>query len=670
MTNEGAFEKLTIDVDWQLNSLRTYIRDGFIDRRKTPTNMMPSELVVQNVLEAYLCLTEKFYDQFKAQLRKAYDPGNKETTSKGSLSDADVAILLQQALNKLTVEWERVYGFITATKAKKTTETKKLISQLSPMIRAAARDVGFSPESFPVVPHFGMAYNLGFFNYTDDFMALNLPITALQSPWEWTIFWHEIAGHKKRLIKKTEVEFLNALRELFAEMKNQKKLPVQVTYSQEGYPDSASLEAAFKKESKDYLADLLARIVPSYPSEYTEKQTALLEALVDAVYKDWISPDAVNSSLTYTKNLFKDLSPARSNLPILMFSFQDLLDGIMDEIRSQKKKSVTANLRQAFRKSLRMSTNDLDIEDLITAWDEALSLEDDFAAQKRTLDEEGWSVDWLEELFEDSFSVMNFDVNFLPIFDKLLQRYADGGKDMRHPPRYLRLASAAALQMLELDSNLINLAEPPASDKFTDRLDSEQLSILQQYYPGALGETSKAMVWLTAKKFHEMQKRMKIPYEDSDQAVQEAKKKITGAMKAHTDELGTYEGNAKIAREVLAALAAMNSDMSNSEAQNKTVPSNYEKKIESLLNSRNIIGPKSPLGYRELLDLSFYDVDFGTETYTNVQSPWRNMTSAQVMGPPIEVANGPVIYDSGLRKGLRTNKPNWNDKALRDYQIP
>jgi hypothetical protein len=98
------FEDLTRDVDWQLNSLLTYIKKGFTASPRARAKMSPSELVVQNVLDAYLYLADSFYGQFKDQLKKAYDQNTDENAAKDKIPEADVSILMQQALNKLTVE--------------------------------------------------------------------------------------------------------------------------------------------------------------------------------------------------------------------------------------------------------------------------------------------------------------------------------------------------------------------------------------------------------------------------------------------------------------------------------------------------------------------------------------------------------------------------------------
>lgn len=671
-TNQ-KFDDLTRDVDWQLNSLLSYIRKGFQASPAVRAKMSATELVVQNVLDAYLWLAESFYGQFKDQLNTDEDP------AKDKVSDADVSILLQQALDKLTAEWARVYGFIAATEARSTRNTQEIERQLSPLIRAAVRDVGFSSDSFPVIPQFGTAYSLGFFNYTDDFMALNLPITALQSPWEWTIFWHEIAGQKIRLLKKTQVEFLNVLREMFSEMKRP------------GQEDLLGYEGFRRIEVRANLKLILSLIIP-FPQMNglaQPQESDLLDALTDCVYKDWESPDSSSSPLTNTRKFLQDLSPARHNLPILMFSFDDLLSEIMEELRLQQKKLVKTKLLEAHREALAINKIRTDTEkdqvmdELLNAWENALSLEDKLAAQKNALAEEGWSADWLEELFEDSFSVMNFDVNFLSIFDKLLRRHADGGKDLRHPPHRVRLAFASALKLLDCDESLMEQDLPPQADGLPAGLSNKEIDTLKTFYPGPLSPDAQAVVWLAAKKFHEMHQRMKMPHDDSDETIQRAKEAITDAMRTHIDHLGTSEEIAKAANRILASLARAISKLRNTlqkaegtyQNQNEIAKLNYENKIHTLLYSRNIIPPQFPLGYHELLDLSFYDVDFLETTITDVaisgiSKDWTikatRVLSAEVMnGTP----QGTVTYKVD-GKPRRTTTDNWNrDPALSGFGL-
>jgi hypothetical protein len=676
--NRQKFEELTRDVDWQLDSLLAYIKKGFRVSPRARDKMDPSDLVVQNVLDAYLLLAKRFYEQFTKQLRIAYNRKADKGVAKDSISETEVAILMQRALDKLTAEWERVYGFIASTAAKKTSETREIKNQLAPLIKAAVRDVGFSSDSFPMIPQFGTAYSLGFFNYTDDFMALNLPITALQSPWEWTVFWHEIAGQKVRLLKKTQVEFLNVVRELFIEIRRQGELESQAYPSPIQQMETPHRDV--KDQMREYLSLVLSLIVP-FPqmNALTEKQTSdLIQALTDCVYDDYLdSQNLSNVSLTRTRKFIQDLSPSRRNLPLLMFSFDDLLSEIMEELRLQQKKRVTETLRKAHTEALTIEQiskdpkKDLLMEKLLAAWDAALSLEETLAAQKKSLDEEGWSADWLEELFEDSFSVLNFDVKFLSVLNRLLHRHTDGGKDLRHPPHHVRLVLAAALKLIECDEALLNRDLPLQVEEFPTGLSSDESNTLNQFYPGTLSVDALAVVWLAAKKFYEMHKRIKGSSEEPDEIIRDAKKVIATAMMKHIDRLDKVENIAKVADEVLTSLAKAVSPLEKtsqgvvSPFGDSTNP-HYVDKIETMLRSRNIIPPYEPLGYRELLDLSFYDVDFLKTTITDVQFNGQlrigRIERMGVLTP--EVKNGivgPITYkvDGNPRA---TTVANWNQE--------
>ncbi len=663
--DQKKFEDLTRDVDWQLNSLLSYIEKGFKDQSRSRAKMLPSEVVVQSVLDAYLHLARQFYDQFANQLKTAYEQKLADAASKDGVTDTEVSILMQKAVDKLTTEWARVYGFIAATEAKRTSETAKIINQLSPLIRAAIRDVGFAPEMFPVVPQFGTVYSLGFFNYTDDFMALNLPITALQSPWEWTIFWHEIAGQKVRLLKKALMEFQNVLREMFSEYRKHLQQ----------YPMSPG---EIRTNMNSDLETILYLLIPFQQMnvlvEQQKRASGFLDALTDAVYKDWENLDTSGFSLTNTMRFLQDLSPEKHDFPILMFSFNELLSDVMEELRTQQKKAVRTELRIAHREALAINRVRTDAEreqvmdELFNAWEKALSLDENLAIQKKALAEEGWSADWLEELFEDSFSVINFDFDFLPIFDRLLQRHSDGGKELRHPHHYVRLMAASALKLLAFDTSLLKQDLPPTLDELAVELGNEAKDILRKYYPGPLSADSQAVTWLVVKKFYEMHERMKIPQDDSENVIGDAKRAITDAMKTHNANTSTAESIAETANKVLSALSKIISKLAGTVqpevdmTQNATRPQ-YETKVKALLNTRNIIPPQMPLGFRELLELSFYEVDFGTETYSNVRSPWGNFSLVTLLGPPVEVENGTVLFVDSRNRELKTNRSNWNDKA-------
>jgi hypothetical protein len=680
---EQKFEELTRDVNVQLHSLLTYIEKSFQipSEASAWSRMSSSELVAQNVLAAYLSLAERFYEDFKSDLMTAYRKHQDDTTLSDRLSDADVPILMQRALDKLTAEWTRVYGFIAATEAKTTSETHRIMTQLSPLISAASREVGFSPESFPVIPQFGTVYSLGFFNYADDFLALNLPITALQSPWEWTIFWHEIAGQKVRLLKKSRMEFLSIVRELFVEMKRDIERQLQQSPVQN---QGEEAETVFQHNIRLAIPMILQYTIPlSQLNSLTQEQKQRFEdALVKYVYEDYMdSPNPAHIELNKTRKFTQDLSSPPNEYPLLMFSFEDLLTDILEDVRLQQKKSVMEELREAHRESLKISKretadNAQEIEimtRLFIAWEKALSLEENLTKQRKALSDEGWSSDWLEELFEDSFSVLNFDFTFLTIFDKILHRHADGGKDLRHPPHHIRLATAAALKLMAFEPALIE-QEPPQADAFPLTLSTEVRSSLMKYFPGTLSVDSQAVVWRAAKKFLAMHQRMKMPQSATDNSVGQIKAAISDAMKTHiATNLDTPESIAQLVKAVMSVLEKYIRNRRQRrqavESKDQIAPfpwnTTYKEKIDTLLKGRKFIGNAHKPGYRELLELSFSDVDFLGATITDVRLNgrslnwtinWMTVLSSGVKDMNLE---GPVTYKvDGNTRG--TTIPNWN----------
>ena len=191
------FDELIRDVDWQCANLLMFIVKYFQASQVERDEMSRSELLVQDVLDDYLYLVYKFYLQFREDLKT-------EFTKNKNISANEVPVLMQQALDKLVKEWERVYGFIVLNPKSKIKESQEFVEKLTSVIDAAISDVGFSPKACTVIPQLGNAYSLGFFNYSDDFMALNVPLPKIKSPWEWTIYWHEIVGQRVPPIRKSQ----------------------------------------------------------------------------------------------------------------------------------------------------------------------------------------------------------------------------------------------------------------------------------------------------------------------------------------------------------------------------------------------------------------------------------------------------------------------------------
>ena len=81
---------------------------------------------------------------------------------------------------------------------------------------SAALSVGIEAERIAIVP--GDAFALYFFTYLENFAVLTVPIYSVQAPWEWSIFWHELAGYKVRQLEKDTA--LTAIRENLERLHN------------------------------------------------------------------------------------------------------------------------------------------------------------------------------------------------------------------------------------------------------------------------------------------------------------------------------------------------------------------------------------------------------------------------------------------------------------------
>ncbi len=193
---------------------------------------------IKFLLQTYRDMAEKFYTQYELsvlgeikrqsdlqiQSNKVMeyigkladnDPEKKELKTAIPLlekarDDADIEYkkliknfptLLQTALDKLKDEWQRLYTIAVASK--KLTEDKDLIQTLQGVVECAAFSVGIEAERIAIVP--GDAFALNFFTYLENFAVLTVPIYSVQAPWEWSIFWHELAGFKVRHLENDTV---------------------------------------------------------------------------------------------------------------------------------------------------------------------------------------------------------------------------------------------------------------------------------------------------------------------------------------------------------------------------------------------------------------------------------------------------------------------------------
>ena len=128
--------------------------------------------------------------------------------------------LLQYALDKLKDEWQRLNALAIANRT--LTESPELFKALTTVVGAAAFSVGVQAEKIAIVP--GSSFALYFFSYLKNFAILTVPIYSVKAPWEWSIFWHELAGYKVRKLKNADI--INIIRQNLVDFHNYyKNLP-------------------------------------------------------------------------------------------------------------------------------------------------------------------------------------------------------------------------------------------------------------------------------------------------------------------------------------------------------------------------------------------------------------------------------------------------------------
>jgi len=107
--------------------------------------------------------------------------------------------LLQDALEKLKDEWQRLDMITVSSQILK--KDKKLMRSLEAVVEIASYSVGIEAERIAIAP--GDAFALYFFAYIENFAILTVPIYSVRAPWEWSIFWHELAGYKVLWLEKS-----------------------------------------------------------------------------------------------------------------------------------------------------------------------------------------------------------------------------------------------------------------------------------------------------------------------------------------------------------------------------------------------------------------------------------------------------------------------------------
>ncbi len=103
---------------------------------------------------------------------------------------------LHQVVDKLHEEWSHLFVLISTSSL-----GGAYFWTLTPLVELAKRDLRLE-EQFVLLTRFGKKFSLFMPAYTTKPMYfLEMPLSVINAPWEWTVIWHELAGIKVRTLE-------------------------------------------------------------------------------------------------------------------------------------------------------------------------------------------------------------------------------------------------------------------------------------------------------------------------------------------------------------------------------------------------------------------------------------------------------------------------------------
>lgn len=154
----------------QLQSLLTRIEDGLTNSRLSGEY----GTAVTNLLQFFANYVFEFYREFCRRLDSAND-----------LDPQQRAYWQHQAVERLCNEWETFTPLLSPLKDPYT----KILPAL---IQAAKAGVTLKHTRF--IPYYGQHFELKTFDFAPDYSVVGMPIYNLNTPWDWHVIWHELAG--------------------------------------------------------------------------------------------------------------------------------------------------------------------------------------------------------------------------------------------------------------------------------------------------------------------------------------------------------------------------------------------------------------------------------------------------------------------------------------------
>lgn len=160
----------------------------------------------QNALEKIKILTSSGEKGLSTTKQLLINSGNNAIAEKQRLINT-FPTQLQNALDKLWQERQRINTIAVSSNA--LAKEDKLAQALGFVVLSAKISFGMT-KRIAIVP--GDAFSLQFYSYVKNFAVLTVPIYSVQAPWEWSIFWHEIAGDVAHRLKNDTTNEIETIR--------------------------------------------------------------------------------------------------------------------------------------------------------------------------------------------------------------------------------------------------------------------------------------------------------------------------------------------------------------------------------------------------------------------------------------------------------------------------
>jgi hypothetical protein len=183
---------LSLDSLWRFRGLlehTTRLQNSLKSRKLQRDNNL-----VMRLIEDYQTLSSKLYETLTDLLLVS-----------DKLDDAQKNIKAHRLVNKLSRELEYIESLATSVLQNDNYYAKDQPDEFSwfdNVIRLAANDLDVDSSQLLVLFSLYQTIGLRSFTYTKEFHTLDLPVTILNTPWEWSVVWHEIAGLKVKEIKR------------------------------------------------------------------------------------------------------------------------------------------------------------------------------------------------------------------------------------------------------------------------------------------------------------------------------------------------------------------------------------------------------------------------------------------------------------------------------------